>query len=292
MPGQQKHQSNMYHSRTGNEIHWPTSNCSKVQKFNNKWERIFDVDKIRRGMDDDNNNGRVCLRGPSSFPAGPAAARSAGTTTFINQDWNNSRLQITKFEMLLKTLLNFKVSSWTSLQNDGRIFQISLKKEARRGEGKRTIRCEKRRARNTFGTKTRQSVPVVQKMMNTEMRTKEALGCSLSTAEMATPSTHMIVTLYTDIPTYLHRFTWSNSIPTEIQNEFTPKYQKIRRRRRGSGLGEFYKVWCPILEILRLFVVNMLNGEKWGLKRRWLLLWVVQSRNLNIAGLPSQKGSK
>ena len=58
----------------------------------------------------------------------------------------------------------------------------------------------------TFGTKTRQSVPVVQKMMKTEMRTKEALGCSLSTAEMATPSTHMMVTLYTDIPTYLHTF--------------------------------------------------------------------------------------
>ena len=169
---------------------------------------------------------------------------------------------------------------------------LAQKRETRKGKGERAIRCEKRRARNTFGTKTRQSVPVVQKMMNTEMRTKEALGCSLSTAEMATPSTHMIVTLYTDIPTYLHRFTWSNSIPPEIQNEFTPKYQKIRRRRRGSGLGEFYKVWCPILEILRLFVVNMLNGEKWGLKRRWLLLWVVQSRNLNIAGLPSQKGSK
>ena len=81
------------------------------------------------------------------------------------------------------------------MQNDGRIFQISLKKEARRGEGKRAIRCEKRRARNTFGTKTRQSVPVVQKMMNTEMRTKEALGCSFSTAEMATPRTHMMVTL-------------------------------------------------------------------------------------------------
>ena len=55
----------------------------------------------------------------------------------------------------------------------------------------------------TFGTNTRHSVPVVQKMMKTEMRTKEALGCSLRTAEMATPRTHMIVTLYTDIPTYL-----------------------------------------------------------------------------------------
>ena len=59
-------------------------------------------------------------------------------------------------------------------------------------------------------------MPVVQKMMKTEMRTKEALGCSLSTAEMATPSTHMIVTLYTDIPTYLHRGVWSNITPRKV----------------------------------------------------------------------------
>ena len=47
----------------------------------------------------------------------------------------------------------------------------------------------------TFGTNTKHRVIVVQKRMNNEMSTKEALGCSLRTAEMATPSTHMIVTL-------------------------------------------------------------------------------------------------
>ena len=73
-------------------------------------------------------------------------------------------------------------------------------------------------------------------MMKTEMRTKEALGCSLSTAEMATPSTHMIVTLYTDIPTYLHRGVWSNITPRKVP------YRDI--------------------EILRLLVMNMSNGQK------------------------------
>ena len=48
--------------------------------------------KYMVAVDDDNNNGRVCLRGPSSFPAGPAAALSAGTTTFINQDSNNPQI--------------------------------------------------------------------------------------------------------------------------------------------------------------------------------------------------------
>ena len=107
--------------------------------------------------------------------------------------------------LLLNDLLNILAclpNHWLNILD-----LLPQKSERRKGKGKRTIRWEKRRARNTFGTKTRQSVPVVQKMMNTEMRTKEALGCSLSTAEMATPSTHMMVTLYTDIPTYLHRFT-------------------------------------------------------------------------------------
>ena len=47
----------------------------------------------------------------------------------------------------------------------------------------------------TFGTNTRQSVRVVQNIMNTEMSTKEAFLCSWRTAEMATPSTHMMTTL-------------------------------------------------------------------------------------------------
>ena len=46
-----------------------------------------------------------------------------------------------------------------------------------------------------MGTKTRQRVRVVQNMMNTEIRTKKAFLCSWRTAEMATPSTHMITTL-------------------------------------------------------------------------------------------------
>ena len=38
--------------------------------------------------------------------------------------------------------------------------------------------------------------------MKTAMRMKAEFLCSLRTAEMATPRTHMIITLYTDIPTY------------------------------------------------------------------------------------------
>ena len=63
-------------------------------------------------MDDDNNNGGVCLREPSSFPAGPAAALSAGTTTFINQDSNNNlHLSKIKFE---NAWINSKSSSRTA----------------------------------------------------------------------------------------------------------------------------------------------------------------------------------
>ena len=55
----------------------------------------------------------------------------------------------------------------------------------------------------TFGTKTKQSVRVVQKIMNTEMMTKEAVCSSFKTKVTATPRIHMMATLYTDIPTYL-----------------------------------------------------------------------------------------
>ena len=47
----------------------------------------------------------------------------------------------------------------------------------------------------TFGTKTRQSVRVVQNMMNTEMMTKEAVCSSFSTKVTATPRMHMMATL-------------------------------------------------------------------------------------------------
>jgi len=55
----------------------------------------------------------------------------------------------------------------------------------------------------TFGTNTRQRVPVVQKMMKIEMMIKEAFCSSFKTKLTATPSTHMMATLYTDMPTYL-----------------------------------------------------------------------------------------
>ena len=55
----------------------------------------------------------------------------------------------------------------------------------------------------TFGTKTRQRVPVVQKMMKMEMSMKEAFCSSFRTKLTATPKTHMMATLYTDMPTYL-----------------------------------------------------------------------------------------
>ena len=54
----------------------------------------------------------------------------------------------------------------------------------------------------TLGTNTRQRVRVVQKMIKTEMRMKKMFLWSFRTAVMATPRTHMIMTLYTDIPTY------------------------------------------------------------------------------------------
>ena len=59
---------------------------------------------------------------------------------------------------------------------------------------------------HTFGTKTKHNVPVVQNIMKTEISRKLAFFCSLSTADIATPNTHMMVTLYTDIPTYLLSF--------------------------------------------------------------------------------------
>ena len=80
----------------------------------------------------------------------------------------------------------------------------------------------------TFGTNTRHSVPVVQKMMKTEMRTKEALGCSLRTAEMATPRTHMIVTLYTDIPTYLQTQISLNIVSVQYRNTKTSCYKRVK----------------------------------------------------------------
>lgn len=52
----------------------------------------------------------------------------------------------------------------------------------------------------TLGTKTRQRVAVVQNMMNTEMRMKEASFRSDSTIAMAAPMTHIITTLYTLSP--------------------------------------------------------------------------------------------
>ena len=58
----------------------------------------------------------------------------------------------------------------------------------------------------TFGTKTKHNVPVVQNIMKTDISRKLTFFCSYSTDEMATPSTHMIVTLYTDMPTYLLSF--------------------------------------------------------------------------------------
>ena len=56
---------------------------------------------------------------------------------------------------------------------------------------------------HTLGTKTNHNVPVVQTIMKTEISRKLAFCCSLSTAEIATPNTHMMVTLYTDIPLML-----------------------------------------------------------------------------------------
>lgn len=55
----------------------------------------------------------------------------------------------------------------------------------------------------TLGTNTRQSVPVVQNKMKDEMMMKDASCLSDSTKEMAAPMTHMMTTLYTDMPTYL-----------------------------------------------------------------------------------------
>lgn len=58
----------------------------------------------------------------------------------------------------------------------------------------------------TLGTNTRQSVPVVQNKMKDEMMMKDASCLSDSTKEMAAPMTHMMTTLYTDMPTYLESF--------------------------------------------------------------------------------------
>ena len=52
----------------------------------------------------------------------------------------------------------------------------------------------------TFGMKTRQRVMVVEKMMKSEMMRYAASGRSLMMKVTGTPDTHMITTLYTDIP--------------------------------------------------------------------------------------------
>ena len=46
-------------------------------------------------------------------------------------------------------------------------------------------------------------LPVVQKMINIAIMINEALSSSLRTKLTATPSIHMMATLYTDMPTYL-----------------------------------------------------------------------------------------
>ena len=58
----------------------------------------------------------------------------------------------------------------------------------------------------TFGTNTRQSVIVVQKIMKKPMITNDEVGWSLITTETAAPHTHMITTLYTLMPMYLESF--------------------------------------------------------------------------------------
>ena len=53
-----------------------------------------------------------------------------------------------------------------------------------------------------MGTKTRQSVPVVQKMMKIDIMTYETSCSSARMNETAPPITHIITTLYTLIPAY------------------------------------------------------------------------------------------
>lgn len=59
---------------------------------------------------------------------------------------------------------------------------------------------------STFGTNTKHNVAVVQKIIKIDMMAKLAFFCSSRTALIATPKTHMMVTLYKDMPTYLLSF--------------------------------------------------------------------------------------
>ena len=51
--------------------------------------------------------------------------------------------------------------------------------------------------------KTRHRVIEVQMIIQTDTMEKEASGCSRMAKDMGAPITHMINTLYTDIPVYL-----------------------------------------------------------------------------------------
>lgn len=55
----------------------------------------------------------------------------------------------------------------------------------------------------TFGTKTRQSVMVLQKMITSATMQNWTLGWSLVRKDTAAPMMHMMPTLYTLIPMYL-----------------------------------------------------------------------------------------
>ena len=87
----------------------------------------------------------LCLRGPSSFPAGPAATLSAVTTTFINQDWNNPYFNHYSCGWIFNDFLQHP---YTSPKPIHEYLRPPSKSVARKGEGKRTIRCEKRWGRS------------------------------------------------------------------------------------------------------------------------------------------------
>ena len=70
--------------------------------------------------------------------------------------------------------------------------------------------------------KTRHRVIEVQMIIQTDTMEKEASGCSLMANDMGAPITHMINTLYTDIPMYLQNkvtFTSCQIIITHFETQ-------------------------------------------------------------------------
>lgn len=83
----------------------------------------------------------------------------------------------------------------------------------------------------TLGTKTKHKVAVVQKIMNTEIMMKEASCLSERTKLMAAPMTHIITTLYTDIPTYLESLRAGMETWRVSQARNAPNICRIKEQR-------------------------------------------------------------